>query len=129
MMKDRIILLLLLFIVLSCAKEECAPENKRLAAGGLRLDSNVNSPFFRQTVLDFYYSWMAKVECKNVTCLEMRSMQVANVSSKDMDLTLSLAGRGDFTFSIPKGDTIQISPLPDYCIGNTWGTVKEIKYK
>lgn len=67
--------------------------------------------------------------CKGSTCLNADQMMVKNRSPKDMDLTLTLEGMGDYTFFIAKGDSIDIQPLPDFCKHNTWGTVKEIKYK
>jgi hypothetical protein len=132
MMKYFIVLFLQLSMLAACNKGACQEEEKILGTGDYIADSNPNSPFFRQVVLDFSYSWLARVDlCKSATatCLQTKSMKVSNVSSKDMDLTLSLAGQGDFTFAIKKGDTIQIVPLPNYCLNKTWGTVKEIKYK
>ena len=124
------IVVLFFFLAISCNKDDCETEKRTLATGELRLDSNGNSPHFKETVLKFYYSWKANVDCtRKSVCLYMEHMNVKNLTTQDIDLTLSLVERGDFTFSIAKGDSIDIQPLPDFCKNNTLGTVKEIKYK
>lgn len=124
---------LLACLFFSCNNDDCTIEESVLATGEKRLDTNINSPYHGQAVLDVYYSWTAEVEsgelCKRTKCLSMESMQVTNISLKDIDLTLTLAGRGDFTFFIPKGNSISISPLPDFCANDSWGNVKEIVYR
>jgi hypothetical protein len=132
-MKKIFYLLLLSFFAFSC-NDDCASEIKELQTGNPAVwDKNPNSPFFNETIFSVRVNFNAKVEsgeaCKSTTCIGPISMIVTNLCPKDIEITLALVGKGDFTYSIKKGAEISITPLPDYCLKNDWGDVKEIKYK
>jgi hypothetical protein len=133
MIKQIVFVILMVFFAISC-RDECKEVNKRLLYGYPAMsDPNPNSPYFNQTVLFARVYINAMVEqgktCKGATCIDVADMVVGNRSPQDMEVTLSLVGRGDFTYFIAKGDSIQVSPFPDFCKDLKWGTVKEIKYK
>jgi hypothetical protein len=132
-MKKIFYLLLLSFFVFSC-NDDCTIEEKEVSSGNPAVwDRNPNSPFFNETIFSVRVYREARVEsgktCKGSTCLRTTSMIVTNLCPKDIEITLALVGKGDFTYSIKKGAEMSISPLPDYCLKNDWGDVKEIKYK
>lgn len=134
-MRQFLVLLATVFSIafFSCDNEDCVIEKKVLSTGAKRKDPVPGNQYYGETVLSLNYAWLAKVEsgkwCKGSTCLKMVSFQAVNISPKDMELTLDLTGRGEHVFKINQGDTVQISPLPDYCPTESWGSIKHIEYK
>ncbi|MEI6410661.1 MAG: hypothetical protein WCR52_14820 [Bacteroidota bacterium] len=136
---NRILLIVTIFLVslLSCKKEtSCKKKTSSVFTTQKLTDLSENSPYYQDTVLvarcrferETYQDDCLKC-CPLPLCTGTTSLEIKNVSLQDIDLTLTLAGKGVFSFSIMKGDSLSITPVPDYCAANTWGTVKEIKYK
>jgi hypothetical protein len=101
------------------------------------IETDSSSQFFKDTVMYIAYGITRKTFqddecprcCPDPVCLTTNYMQAINLVDKDIDMTLNIIDRGDFDFSVKKGDTIDITPLPDICANNTWGSVKSIIYK
>jgi hypothetical protein len=132
-MKHFLFLMLILLGHSACDKGDCTTEIKTLASGETRLDPNPASPYYLQPVVDTDFAYEAEVErgttCKSTTCLELNYLKVKNICSKDIDITLTLAGKGDHTFSIAQGQTVEVFPRPDFCLENSWGRIKHVEYK
>ncbi|MEI6412335.1 MAG: hypothetical protein WCR52_23290 [Bacteroidota bacterium] len=123
--------------ILSCSKETTCKKNTSSVSITQQLtDVSENSPYYKDTVLvarcrfkqETYQGDCLKC-CPLPLCTGTTALEIKNVSLKDIDLTLTLTGKGVYSFSIMKGDSLSITPVPDYCAANTWGEVKEIKYK
>jgi hypothetical protein len=136
---NRILLIVTICLVsiLSCKKETpCKKKISSVFTSQQLTDLSENSPYYQDTVLvarcrfeqETYQDDCLKC-CPLPLCTETMALEIMNISPQDIDLTLTLAGKGVFSFLIMKGDSLLITPVPDYCGANTWGTVKEIKYK
>jgi len=137
MNKILLIATICLVSLLSCKKEmTCKKKTSSVFTTQQLTDLSENSPYYQDTVLvakcrfegETYQGDCLKC-CPLPLCTETTALEITNVAPQDIDLTLTLAGKGVFPFSIGKGDSLLITPVPDYCTANTWGTVKEIKYK
>jgi hypothetical protein len=137
-MKKIIILLawVIGFYIFSCNKEgSCKEKTSTVHLVQKLQDLNNSSLFFQDSVL--YLNFQTDLSTYQGDCLrccpspkcENTSLEIENLSPKDIDLTITVSGKGNFTFSINKGETKTINPLPDYCTYNSWGSVKEIVYK
>ena len=136
-MKNPLYILLALIVFWACNKEDYC--KKDISTGYLHqvyLDKDEQSLYYQDTVLIFepwykvisYHGNCLKC-CPAPECLETKALKVFNKTPKEIELTVELAGRGDYKFNIPKLDTMFLTPLPDYCKDMTWGKVKDVKYK
>ncbi|HNM59394.1 MAG TPA: hypothetical protein PKN42_12135 [Saprospiraceae bacterium] len=136
-MKNTLYILLALIVVWACNKEDYCKKMVHTAYWNIiYVDPNEQSLYYQDTVLVFqpwykllsYYGNCHKC-CPDPVCLETKALKVFNKTSNEIELTVELAGRGDYKFNIPKLDTMFLTPLPDYCKDMTWGKVKDVKYK
>ena len=136
-MKNPLYILLALIVFWACNKEDYC--KKDISTGYLHqvyLDKDEQSLYYQDTVLIFepwykvisYHGNCLKC-CPAPECLETKALKVFNKTPNEIELTVELAGRGDYKFNIPKLDSMSLTPLPDYCKDMTWGKVKEVKYK
>lgn len=114
MIKQIVFVILMVFFAISC-RDECKEVNKRLLYGYPAMsDPNPNSPYFNQTVLFARVYINAMVEqgktCKGATCIDVADMVVGNRSPQDMEVTLSLVGRGTLPTSLPRATAYRFRP-------------------
>lgn len=136
-MKYILLLISLLLAFTSCQREEACKVQRRTGYSTHKIvDSNPNSVYYLDTVL--VAKWTKTTEsyitdcprcCPSPKCIETLGLQLYNLSSEQIDLEIYLSGKDTFPFTIPKGDSISVSPLPDNCDNNIWGKVTEISYQ
>ncbi len=137
-MKYIIILILIFSCFYSCKKEDeyC----KRYVLKGYSTnkiaDLFPNSVHFMDTVIlvksfvtEELYQMNCKKCCPPPKCLETNEVHIFNISPQSLDIVVELSGKGEYSYFIPKGDSLSVIPIPDYCTYNTWGKIKDIQYK
>ncbi len=136
-MKNTLYILLALIVFLACNKEDyCKKDISTYYGDRVYVDQNEQSLYYQDTVLIFQpwtkwktYRGNCLKCCPAPECLETKALKVFNKTPKEIELTVELAGRGDYKFNIPKLDSMFLTPLPAYCKDYTWGEVKDVKYK
>ena len=136
-MKYILLLTSLLLVFISCQREEaCKTQRLTGIATSKIVDTNPNSIYYldtvmwvkRNVVIESYHADCLRC-CPSPKCIEILGLQVNNRTSQTIHLKMELTNKGTFSFTIPKGDSISVTPLPDYCYDNTWGKVTEISYQ
>lgn len=136
-MKHILVITILIVIFGSCTKEEvCKSKTSSFYDHKVYIDTSLLSSHFQDTVLRFQCGFNSKTYygdclkcCPSPDCIGTKYFRTINLTDEAVELKLELSGIGEKTFTIQKKDTLNISPLPDYCLNKSWGHVVSLVYK
>ncbi|HRI00533.1 MAG TPA: hypothetical protein PK006_05730 [Saprospiraceae bacterium] len=120
------------FLNIQC-NDDCFKKGNFIPGTDDYYELDQNSIYYHRNILSVLFVYFGESDLciprAAPKCLNAVSMKLINNIEANVEVRLNLVSLGVRTFFLNAMDTIDITPLPDYCKNKSWGEYIEVNYR
>ncbi|NOT35857.1 MAG: hypothetical protein HOP11_00605 [Saprospiraceae bacterium] len=132
-MQKFVVLLIYSVLCIGC-NDDCIKCENRGANYNRYIEKDSSSIYYNVEILRGFCTYLAEFDSCNSPragdkCIKTIRYAIENLINQTIEIKVNISGHGEKSLILNGFETIDITPLPDYCKNRSWGEFLDVIYK